>query len=128
MADEILDPVEDRNWQIEQGHGEAERNYGTRLLWPETLGGPGIPCRPATDLEDASRLRAEGGGVSLFDDVIVSVDLAQFKPPRIPAALDPCRYKVGPNAAWRAMKIESVTYGSGGKTIILRLNSRSQNA
>ncbi len=122
MADTELS---ERDWQLYQGRLQAEESVGGRLLYPSTLDGPGFPCS-VSPLSNAARLRASGGGTSLFDDALVTVRSDLFT--TRPKEQQPCKLKVGSAELWRAMRIESITVLPGGQIIQLTLNSEHQNA
>lgn len=122
MADTALS---ERDWQIYQGRVQAEDSVGARLLYPATLDGPGVPCT-CSPLTNAARLRAEGGGTSLFDDALITLRADALA--TRPGEQQPCKLKVGTGESWRAMRIESVTVLPGGNFLQLNLNSEHQNA
>lgn len=116
---------------IVQGQLEAEARAGARFLYPATLDGQGVPCT-CSPLTNAARLRADGGGSSLFDDASVSLRTSLFTNNAgvvsRPREQQQCKLKVGRNEPWRAMKIESVTIPPPGVVFMLNLNSLHENA
>lgn len=114
---------------IARGQRRAEELCGARLLWPETIGGDGFPCS-TSELVNAKRLNDQGGGLSLFDDAIITLRAEHFVDGggnvSRPQENQGCRFKPGPDEDWRAMKIASVQVQPGGRVLELRLNSRNE--
>lgn len=127
--------LDDRNELIAQGQERASGLTGAALLWPETLDGPGIPCR-ATPLTNASRLNSDSyGGASLFDDVQVTIlvsdiptETASGQALGLPREMESCRFRPAPGATARKMRITMVESPAGGAVLILHLNNFSESA
>lgn len=109
-----------------RGQLRAEAICGARLLWPATSTGAGYPCS-CSEIINAARMNPEGAGMALADDVVIMLRSDLFGSTK-PAEHQACKFKHGPNEAWRSMRIDSVQGQPGGALFQLRLNSSSENA